>query len=148
MTVPAIRVRRSCQYTKSILTEKYTMRVDVYRSEENDALSVKSRESGKRYGTVVSHEQKIHIRDVEFVVQPAGREKVRESGVRRIHAFVRGHWDEREKVICGQPVTYDPCKHEQFVHAESEKPVVSAERVAVTMNDIRANGLQYYQERE
>lgn len=42
------------------------------------------------YGRVVDHADRVLIDDPEFVVQPAGLERLRESGRRNVHAFVRG----------------------------------------------------------
>lgn len=122
------------------------MRVDIYRNLNKDCLSVKSLESGLRYGTVISHEQKVHIQSPKFVVQDSGRQRARESGVRNVHAFVRGEWDESEKIVCGEPVTYNPFEYEHFVHAELKEPVKSAERCAVTVNGVFAKDLSYYGE--
>jgi len=122
------------------------MRVDVYRNLNDDCLSIKSRESGIRYGQVVSHEQKVHIQEPEFVVQPAGRQRARETRVRNVHAFVRGEWDEREKVLCGEPVTYNPFKYDYFVHAETKEPVASAELCMVSTSGVSAKGLSYLDE--
>jgi hypothetical protein len=123
------------------------MRVEVYRNLNRDCLSVKCLALGsERYGLVVSYEQKVHISSPKFVVQDSGRERVRERGVRSVHAFVRGEWDEREKVLYGEPVTYNPFEHDHFVHAESDRPVESAELAAVTTNGVRAKGLSYRNE--
>lgn len=120
------------------------MRVDVYRNLNKDCLSVKCLVPGSdRYGIVVSHEQKVHIQSPEFVVQDAGRQRARERGVRNVHAFVRGEWNEREKVLCGEAVTYNPFKYDHFVHAETERPVESAELSAVTTSGVSAKGLKY-----
>lgn len=125
------------------------MRVDVYKNLNKDCLSVKCLIPGSdRYGIVVSHEQKVNIQEPEFVVQDAGRQRARERGVRNVHAFVRGQWDESEKVVCGEPVAYNPFKYNHFVHAESKEPVESAELAAVTTSGVSAKGLSYYQHNE
>ncbi len=120
------------------------MRISVYRNLNKDCLSVKCLVPGSdRYGIVVSHEQKVHIKDAEFVVQDAGRERARETSRRNVHAFVRGEWDDSQKVVCGEPVTYNPFQYEHFVHAESKEPVESAAVAAVTTSGVRANGITY-----
>jgi hypothetical protein len=123
------------------------MKIDAYANLNDRCVSVKSREPDN-YGRVVAHRPKIHIADAEFVVWPSGRQRARERGVKNVHAFVRGKWDESEKVVCGDPVAYDPFEYDHFVHAESERPVESAERCAVTMNKVYANGLSYLAETE
>lgn len=121
------------------------MKVDVYRNLQDDCLSVRSREA-EDYGTVVSYEQKVHVRDVQFVVQQAGQKKARETSRKNVHAFVRGVWDEGQKVLYGEPVTYDPFEYEHFVHVESELPVSSASRTAVTTEGVYATGLEFLTE--
>lgn len=123
------------------------MRVDIYRNLNNDCLSVKCLVPGSdRYGIVVSHEQKVHIQSPEFVVQDAGRERARETSRRNVHAFVRGEWDENKKVVCGEPVTYNPFKYDYFVHAETKEPVASADLCMVSTSGVSAEGLSYRSE--
>lgn len=118
------------------------MLVDTYINLNKGCVSVRSRES-EDYGRVVAHRPKIHVSDVEFVVQPSGRQRARESGVRNVHAFVRGNWDESQKIVSGQSVTYNPFEYDQFVHAETERPVESAEHAAVTSEGVWAVGVSY-----
>lgn len=118
------------------------MKVDCYLNLNRDCVSVRSRESDD-YGTVVSHQPKVHINSPEFVVQSAGREQVRDTGVRNVHAFVRGEWNEREKVLYGEPVTYNPYEYDQFVHPDTEKPVESAELCMVSTSGVLAKGLSF-----
>lgn len=125
------------------------MRVDVYRNLNKHCLSVKCLVPGSdRYGIVVSHKPKVHIQEPEFVVQEAGRERVRETGLKNVHAFVRGEWNAREKVLSGEPVTYNPFEYDQFVHEETGEPVESAELASVTTSGVWAKGLSYYGDNE
>jgi hypothetical protein len=116
------------------------MKVDVYLNLNRDCVSVKSRESGD-YGIVVSHEHKVHLRDVEFVVQKAGQQKCREQKVKNVHAFVRGKWDENVTVHDGDYVTYNPFRHDEFYSPDLDAYVSSADRVAVTRKGVFAKGL-------
>jgi len=117
------------------------MKVDVYVNLNRDCVSVRSRES-EDYGTVVAHEPKVHLRDVEFVVQEAGRQKVVEQGVKNVHAFVRGEWDEKRNVVDGIYVTYDPFEYEQFYSPDVQSYVVSADRCAVSTAGVFATGVE------
>lgn len=83
-------------------------RVDVYRNLQDDCLSIRSaersagstagdrRSTGSRdtdsddYGTVIGHADLVLLSDAEFVVQEAGQERARETGVKNVHAVVRG----------------------------------------------------------
>jgi hypothetical protein len=62
-------------------------RVEVYRNLHNNTFSI------RRNGKVVKHLENwmtLHLKDVKFAVQPAGREKVRREGKKNVHAFIRG----------------------------------------------------------
>lgn len=66
-------------------------RVDVYRNLNDDCLSIKSRDTDSdAYGTVIAHADFVLLEDVEFVVQDAGQQRVRETGVKNVHAVCRG----------------------------------------------------------
>ncbi|MFA7407703.1 MAG: hypothetical protein WCY93_07815 [Anaerolineaceae bacterium] len=61
--------------------------VDVYRNLSQDTWSILNRRTRK----VDLHSNFIIFPGpVKFVVQPAGREKVRQTGQKNVHAFVRG----------------------------------------------------------
>jgi len=107
------------------------MLVDTYLNLHKDAVSVKSRET-ENYGTVVSHEQRVCVSDVEFVVQPAGRKKCIESGTKNVHAFVRGEWEKNKTIGSGTKITYNPFKYDSFVVEETEEPVKTATDVLVS----------------
>lgn len=121
------------------------LRVDVYKNLNKNCLSVKSMEPGDRYGRVISHEQKVHLTDVEFVVQQSGQKRARETGTRNVHAFVRGEWDESEKVICGEAIRYNPFTEGGFEHKPSGKVVKSAKKCMVSAKRISATDISFKQ---
>ena len=107
------------------------MKVQVYWNLHQKCWSVVSLE-GHRKGRVVAHTDKVFIRDASFVVQPAGRQRVRSEKRKNVHAFVRGTWmtsltenTEWKKII------YNPYKYDTFVFSENEEPVFSAKSVAM-----------------
>ena len=95
-------------------------RIEVYRNLHNDTFSI------RRNGKVVKHLanwQRIFLKDVKFVVQPAGREKVRREGKKNVHAFIRGtylapstfpHTTSEFKAKCTEWVTYNPYQDDHF----------------------------------
>jgi hypothetical protein len=110
------------------------MKVDVYQNLHRDCLSVRSREPYEEYGRVIAHVDSIGIRDVEFVVQPAGRERVRDEGQQNVHAFARGNWydetDREDAFTSSEPtrfVVYNPYVHNQFVFSGTKRPVETCE---------------------
>lgn len=112
------------------------MKVDVYRNLQKECISVRSRKSG----LVVDHVDEVRVRDVQFVVQPAGRRRVIEEQRKNVHAFVRGIRDESLSVPESDPieVTYDPYEYESFVVRETEQPIEEAAVAIVTPSGVRA----------
>ena len=56
------------------------------------------RYSVRQSGRVIDHVDSIILRDVRFNVAPAGRDKVRATGVKNVHATVTGFIDESVKI--------------------------------------------------
>jgi hypothetical protein len=59
-------------------------RVKVYRNLHKQCYSV------MQDHLVVAHTQSLHLVDVTFLVNARGRDRVRKSGVKNVHAFVEG----------------------------------------------------------
>ena len=140
-------------------------RVQVYYNIRRGDYSV--RQSGR----VINHVDSIVLRDVRFNVAPAGRDKVRETGVKNVHATVTGyvadgfyisrlslmHGDinlelchENFTTTCGYfnsglstPITYNPMKNDTFVKLYGAVPVKTARYVALRpKRQIRAWGVK------
>jgi hypothetical protein len=62
----------------------YRKPVEVYRNLLRDSYSV------RQGGLVVGHTKAIMICDATFVVNAAGHKRYKDSGVRNVHAWVRG----------------------------------------------------------
>lgn len=99
------------------------MRVDVYWNLHKKVWSIRHR------GIVIQHLDSVFIADASFVVQPAGRAKVRKTGRKNVHAFVRGNLLEKFEIKNLQRVRYNPYQHDNFVDAETSKPVISSSQV-------------------
>ena len=122
-------------------------RVQVYWNLHRGCYSV--RQSGR----VKYHADSIMLRDVRFNVAPAGRDKVRETGVKNVHATVTGFvvvqgWrhiplNESKNYDC---VTYNPFKYNQFVkllQCDMYTPVHNADyAVLLPTREIRAWGVK------
>lgn len=140
-----------------------TQRSELYYNLHKQCLSV--RRLGKpRPGVpnfTVGHFDSVHMADVKFAVQPAGREKVRVTGRKNVHAFVRGDLltgiFHGVTVIGGYParlaneimtdptmveVTYNPYKYERFVIKSTGQEVVWADKVYVVGRSIYAVGVR------
>lgn len=117
------------------------MKIDCYINLNKGCVSIKSRESDD-YGKVIAHREKVCMRDIEFVVQPAGRDRCRAEQVKNVHAFVRGKWDETVEIIDGDYVTYNPFKHDEFYSPDRDAYVSTAETAAVCQKGVFATGIE------
>lgn len=102
-------------------------KVDVYRNLKTGTYSL--RLSGK----VVAHPETLVLRDVKFVVQPAGYRRTRLEHQRCVHAFLRGLLDDESCPVEPPPgavrITYRPFSGPPSFITESGDPVSQAERV-------------------
>jgi len=114
--------------------------VEVYYNTHRGRLSVRDAKTKK----VFAHSFIVALKDVTFTVQPAGRDKVRRTNRKNVHAWVRGtvmhYWkalgfDSRDDWLfaerevaprCGPRVVYNPYKYDSFVVRETEKPINKA----------------------
>jgi len=107
------------------------VRVQVYWNLHQKCWSVVSLE-GHRKGRVVAHTDKVFIRDASFVVQPAGRDRVRREKKKNVHAFVRGTWMTSLETGDGwKKIIYNPYKDESFIFSDTGHPVFAAKSVAM-----------------
>jgi hypothetical protein len=87
---------------------------------------------GDRKGRVVTHAEKVLLKDATFAVQPAGNAKVRREKKKNVHAFVRGEWlSALSQSAARRSVMYNPYKFETFVFADNQEPVFAAKSVAL-----------------
>lgn len=69
------------------------MRVRVYRNLNKKTYSVLDwRAASPTKGRVIAHADELTLEKCQFVVQPAGREHVRNGGNKVVHAFIEGEW--------------------------------------------------------
>lgn len=115
------------------------MRVEVYRNLHTGLMSV--RECNAR---VIEHAAEVFMRDVKFVVQPAGRAKVIREQRKNVHAFVRGELRGFSKGSnlgyddwpAWRQVAYNPYKTDCFVDRDTGKPVLFAAKAVVTTKGV------------
>lgn len=107
------------------------MKVDIYRNLRTGTWSVRSRET-EDYGKVVDHPTTIQVRDVSFVVQPAGLQKALDVQQKQVHAFVRGTLDTTQKPQgSGTKFTYNPFKGSKFVCTSTQRVLKTAKLVVL-----------------
>ena len=63
------------------------MRVKVYKNTHNGLFSIQYQ------GRTIGYAEEIHLSDCKFIVRPAGRDHVRRTRRKVVHAFVEGDLD-------------------------------------------------------
>lgn len=124
------------------------MRVEVYWNLHKHLYSVRALE-GPNKGRVIAHSYGVTLTDVKFVVQPAGRDRVRREGKKNVHAFVRGRIANRDLALyvvsdadfSDEKVTYNPYIYDTFVNAKTKEPIFKSGRVE--MDVMLGDGKRY-----
>jgi hypothetical protein len=112
---PSYFTHRTVHIGENVMTAVTSKRVQVYWNLHRQCYSV--RQSGR----VIGHTDQILLNDVRFNVAPAGRDKVRATGVKNVHATVSGYVDDDMfdylMIDCNDHdyVAYNPFKYDQFV---------------------------------
>lgn len=113
------------------------MRVAVYYNLHTGLWSIQSRETGPTYGRVIGHRKTVRIASPEFVVQPAGRERVRREKRKNVHAYVVGRLMDAEEPSAAvdgdfERVFYNPYQCDTFVWWDTMEPVFRAYEAVLT----------------
>lgn len=119
------------------------VKVFVYFNIRRKDFSIRALEGPKR-GRVIGHAASVEIIDAEFRVSEAGRRRVLATGVKNIHAGVRGtlgELGEKPQVPSREAikVTYNPKRDTGFIGAVSRLPVPTrASRVVLSSEGVYA----------
>ena len=109
------------------------MKVDIYwnlNAKPASVFSVKSRERDN-YGIVVKYLKKGCIKDVEFVVQPAGQAWVRKNKRKKVHAFIRGVLVSRGSIKAEGRAMYSPYKTDTYIDLDTREEVKHTQMVKI-----------------
>lgn len=102
------------------------MKVFVYFNLKKKVWSVMSME-GPRKGHVIAHRESVALKDCQFRVSEAGRQRVLREKRKNVHAGVLGQWTEPTFARrCTRAVTYNPYEGPTFVERASRTPVHQA----------------------
>jgi len=73
-------------------------------------------------GIVIAHVRQATLKDVSYVVQPAGRARVLREGKKNVHAFARGEIIDRIPLFNyrGNVAKYNPYKAATFVDKDDD----------------------------
>ena len=92
-------------------------RVSVYFNLHKKIWSV------RQSGSSVEHHTEVCLKDVRYLVQPAGRAKVLKEKRKNVHAFLSGYLVGRVPIpLISFDVIYNPYKYSTFVSADDLDP--------------------------
>jgi hypothetical protein len=109
--------------TPMSLDQLHGQKVRVYFNLHNRLFSVQHR------GRVVAHVPEVALKDVNFRVNEAGRQRVLQEKRKNVHAFVEGTFQHNPdgSQLLPQGVTYNPYKYTSFVRAHDKSPIHGAQ---------------------
>ncbi len=90
------------------------MEVDVYFNVTRKVFSI------RQDGIVIAHRSKLFLTHSKFIVRESGQKRVRETGHKNVHAFVRGMWDQKDyhtfkDLLLWRRVSYNPKRDNFFM---------------------------------
>lgn len=106
--------------------------VEVYRNINKKGITYSIRQNGY----VVAHATALTLLNAEFVVQKAGNKRVKKTGRKNVHAWVRGEIADLRPSDSGkltQRVVYNPKLGKDFVVKRGKTPIKYAP--CVVLND-------------
>ena len=88
--------------------------VDVYFNVTRKVFSI------RQDGIVIAHRSNLFLTHSKFIVRESGQKRVRETGHKNVHAFVRGMWDQKEyhtfkDLLLWRRVSYNPKRDNFFM---------------------------------
>ena len=88
--------------------------VDVYFNVTRKVFSI------RQDGIVIAHRSNLFLTHSKFIVRESGQKRVRETGHKNVHAFVRGMWDQKDyhtfkDLLLWRRVSYNPKRDDFFM---------------------------------
>ena len=124
--------------------------IEVYRNLHKNCFSI--RKDGKVVDYLYDN-QELHLTNVKFRVQPAGREKVRREKKKNVHAYVKGTIApfgglQRKKLIrmCAQTVSYDPYTMDSFETVSDGEPIHEAPHIILMKGKVFVSRYRKYED--
>lgn len=106
--------------------------VDVYRNLNTGGLSVRGVEEHR--GLVIDHVDCVSLSECVFLVSDSGRKRVIETGVKNVHAYVRGSLQSFEYTALDTEIHYNPFQNASFV-TDKGAPVNHADSASISVID-------------
>lgn len=104
------------------------IKVKVYFNLHKKCFSV------QRNGIVIAHTNFVALKNVDFKVSEAGRQRVLRNKKKSVHAFVVGELLD-VGVDSGIEVTYNPYKYDSFVRKSDESNISRAEFAVLVVDN-------------
>lgn len=116
----------------------------VYRNLHKECYSIQNKYSG----LVVEHADTVTLLNVNFVVQPAGRQRVLDTKRKNVHAFAVGErlYSNKTGVYDASftKIRYNPYQHD-FFFSPDERRVIGCDMLVLTPTGMYGKGLKYGQ---
>jgi hypothetical protein len=109
------------------------MQVRVYKNLHTKTYSVQTKTA--KGWRVLDHRTFVILKDVKFVVQEGGRQRVIREKRKNVHAYAQGELVIKARIAVGQKLSYNPYKAGTFTTTEDE-PVYSADCVYLSNHGI------------
>jgi len=121
------------------------IKADIYRNlnvpkDQEEKWSVLNRATRRVNGIIGS----ALVKDVRFVVQPAGRARVVKEGRKNVHAFVRGNlmespfrfFKDDNPNLSMTKVSYNPYKANHFIREDTGEAIYEADMVWIAPSGV------------
>lgn len=111
--------------------------VEVYRNVNKKGVWYTVRQ----HGYVVAHADEVNLVNAEFIVQPSGQKKVKKTGIKTVHAWVRGEIIKVRGESDHEPfqVKYNPKNMKTFTRMDTKKPIKHANFVVLRKEGVFAD---------
>lgn len=105
---------------------RINQQVKVYRNIRKDSFSVLDKKTCR----LITHKDILVLSNVEFKVNKAGQEKVRQKKQKNVHAYVIGKYvgNVINKLENYQLIYYNPYTTNTFIRLDNNSPVLKAKR--------------------
>ena len=118
------------------------MKVKVYYNLHKHTFSIQTKTpKGWR---VTGYADKLNLRDVEFRVSEAGRQRVLKEGRKNVHAFVIGTLVD-EELETSVDVSYNPYKQGYFYRKDNGEAVSKAAEVTLVNRQVKISSQKTWQ---
>jgi hypothetical protein len=115
------------------------MRVRVYRNLHRNCLSVQHKTD--RGWRLLQHIHAIALRDVRFIVNESGRQRVLREKKKNVHAFIEGTVCDDFISDSSSLVYYNPYLYCSFVRSDDKTPVLEAKAALIEDFKILINSI-------